>query len=392
MITISERVKYIEPSRSIGLATKVQELKNRGLPILSLIVGEPDMPPPREVMEEMLEAQLRGEWGYGPVSGTPRLRELIAKDAEKTYGMKFGRENVLVSNGSKQILYNLFQTILNPGDEVIIPIPYWVTFPESVKLAGGKPVLAPSLPNHHLDLSVIRRLIGPKTRAIILNSPNNPSGAVYGKDDLVQILNWAKENNFLIISDEAYAALVYEGTFTSPMHLHQTLGTKILDNVAVVQTFSKAYAMTGHRVGHIIGHPELIKAIDALQGHVCGNVCTPAQAAAAMALTMNQEYFVSMKKTFAMRRELAFKAFNPIFPMSKPEGAFYLFPNCQHYYNDHIRNSNELANYILEQAHVALLPGQAFGLENHLRISFAAKDQDIIEAATRISKVLKGNP
>ncbi len=390
MLKISNRVDAILASKSVSMVARVAELQKNGIPIISLSVGEPDMPPPQEVMEEMYLAQKRGNCGYGPVSGHPVLRKKLAEQMGEAVKLPIRMENIFVSNGSKQILYNLFQTILNPSDEVIVPSPYWVTFPEQIKLAGGKPIFVPCLPNHQLDLSAIRRAIGPATRAIILNSPNNPTGAIYSNEDVLQILNWAQEFNFSVISDEAYAFLTYDKkAFTSPLTLLKNSCTEdLLSRVLTVQTFSKSYAMTGYRIGFLVGAAELVKNLDKFQGHVCGNVCTPAQAAAILALTMPQDYFLQMKATFERRRNLAHKLFSQLFDIAPPPGAFYLFPRCDQYYTDTIKNSEDLANYILEHAQVAILPGSAFGAENYLRFSFATSEQEIEEAFYRIKRVL----
>ncbi|MBI2522246.1 MAG: pyridoxal phosphate-dependent aminotransferase [Bdellovibrio sp.] len=390
MLKISHRVEAIMPSKSVSMVARVIELQKKGFPIISLCVGEPDMPPPEEVMEEMYLAQKRTSCGYGPVSGHPVLREKLAEQLGKAVKRPIRAENIFISNGSKQILYNLFQTIINPGDEVIVPSPYWVTFPESIKLAGGKAVFVPCLSTHQLDLSAIRRAIGPSTRAIILNSPNNPTGAIYNTDDIFQILQWAEQFNFAVISDEAYAFLTYDQkTFTPPLTLLKNYDTEdLLNRVLTVQTFSKSYAMTGYRVGFLVASTELVKNMDKFQGHVCGNVCTPAQAAAILALTMPQDYFLQMKKTFEKRRNLAYKLFSKIFDLTPPQGAFYLFPRCDQYYTENIKTSEEFTNFILEKAQVAILPGSAFGAEHYIRISFATSEKEIEEAFHRIQKAL----
>ena len=243
-------------------------------------------------------------------------------------------------------------------------------------------------------MSAIRRAIGPATRAIILNSPNNPTGAIYNSDDIFQILQWAEQFNFVVISDEAYAFLTYDQkTFTSPLTLLKNYDTEdLLNRVLTVQTFSKSYAMTGYRVGFLVASSVLIKNMDKFQGHVCGNVCTPAQAAAILALTMPQDYFLQMKKTFEKRRNLAFKLFSKIFDLTPPQGAFYLFPRCDKYYTENIKTSEDLTNFILEKAQVAILPGSAFGAEHYLRISFATSEQEIEEAFHRIQKALGERP
>lgn len=384
-ISISKRVMAIEESKSIGLAQLVANKKAAGLKIIALNVGEPDFPTPDAVIKATQQALIDGHTRYDLVAGIVKLREKIANRFNEKQGTSIGIENVLIANGSKQILYNIFQTIINPDDEVIIPTPYWVSFPESIKLAGGIPVICKSSPNHQLDIAAIKKAYTTKTKAIIFNAPNNPAGVIYSKKSLVELADFAVEKKIYIIADEAYEALVFDkAELINP----SSFSKEALEKTITVQSFSKSHSMTGFRVGYMVANKELIKNITKLQGHLSGNNCTFAQYGALAALEMPKAFEKDMASIMQQRRDLAYKLCLEIFDCVKPVGAFYVFPNCEKYFNDKITNDIELAEYILEEALVAVLPGSAFGASGFLRISFSSCEKEITEGFKRIKSLL----
>ncbi|MFT6069870.1 MAG: aspartate aminotransferase [Bacteriovoracaceae bacterium] len=381
----SHRIKSVEGSKSVGLASLVAKLKNEGHDIIGLHVGEPDFPPPNEVIEATQKALTDLQVRYSLVPGIPELREAIAHRFSSRSKRVVSLDNILISNGSKQILYNLFQCLINDGDEVIIPAPYWVTFPESVKLAGGNPIIVNSRDDLGLDLEAIEKAITPKTKMILFNTPNNPTSAVYGKEDLIKLGALATKHDLIIIADEAYESLVFEpNTHTSIAALSDDL----FERTITVQTLSKSHCLTGFRIGYMIAPTKYVEEVSKLQSHLNGNVCTFAQHGALKALTMDQTYFEEMIKTMSKRKDLAFKLTKEIFSCHEPQGAFYVFPSLDGY-EGRFKSSAEAAEFILREAKVAVLPGSAFGLEGYLRLSFASHEDKIIEAFKRIKEALK---
>jgi len=327
----------------------------------------------------MLENHTR----YSLVEGIPELRERIATRFQKQTGRKIDPSQVLVSNGSKQTLYNLFQTLLNPGDEVIIPRPYWVSFPEAVKLAGGIPVFIDA-PDLQLPVDGIKAAVTKKTKLIIVNSPNNPSGVVYKKEDMIAIANLAVEKNIHIVSDEAYDALVYDD---QEKFSFASLSDEVFNHVIFVQSFSKTFMMTGFRIGYSIASTEITKNLNKLQSHLTGNNCTFAQWGAVAAIDHEEEIVPPMVALMKKRRDLCLELSKGLFEVETPGGAFYLFPKVTQYF-DRFKDSAEMATYILEKTGVAGLGGSAFGMEGHLRFAFTASESDLREAFRRMREVL----
>jgi len=381
----SHRIQAVEGSKSVGLASLVGKLKSEGHDIIGLHVGEPDFPPPQEVIEATQKALSDLQVRYSLVPGIPELREAIADRFSNRSGKKVDFENILVSNGSKQILYNIFQCFIHEGDEVIIPAPYWVTFPESIKLAGGTPVIVKSREDLGLDLEAIEEAITPKTKMILFNTPNNPSSAVYAKEDLLKVGELAKKHDLLVVSDEAYESLVFEPNVHTSI---ASLSDDLFQRTITVQTLSKSHCLTGYRVGYMIAPTKFIEPVNKLQSHLNGNVCTFAQYGALKALTMDQTYFEDMVATMVKRKDLAYGLTKEIFKCHEPQGAFYLFPSLDGY-EDRFKTCNEAAEFILKEAKVALLPGSAFGIDGYLRISFASHEDVLTEALGRIKEALK---
>lgn len=382
---IAERINNIEESKSVGLASVVAKLRAEGREIISLNVGEPDFATPKTIIESTQKALSENKTRYSLVEGIKELRISIANKVKKDNAIDIDFENVILGNGSKHILYNIFQTIIDPGDEVIIPSPYWVTFPESVKLASGVPVMVPTK-ELQLDLEAIEKAITGKTKAIIINTPNNPSGAVYPKEDLEAVVALAKKHDFYIISDEAYEMLTFGGV---PHVSIASLSNEAFERTLTVHSFSKSYCMTGFRIGYLVAPKEIIAGMNKLQSHLSGNNCTFAQYGALAALEIPEQEIRDMIVDLESRRDLAFKLCKELFPKTiKPEGAFYLYPEVSDLYDNRFKNDEELARFILMEANVAILPGSFFGTPDYLRFSFAASEENITKAFAQIKEVL----
>lgn len=380
---LSERVTNVEGSKSVGLASILMKLKKEGRDIISLNVGEPDLPTPDVVKEATYKAMRDNHTRYSLVEGIPELRERLAARYERDTARAISPSNILVSNGSKQVLYNIFQAMLNPGDEVIIPRPYWVSFPEAVKLAGGVPVFIDA-PDLQLPLEGIKAAITPKTKLIIVNSPNNPSGIVYKKADMQSLARLAVEKNLYIVSDEAYEALIYD---EAEKFSFGEMDDDVFKRVLHVQSFSKTFMMTGFRIGHVIAAPEIIAGLNKLQSHLTGNNCTFAQWGAVAALDHEAQIVPPMVKLMRQRRDMCLELSKGLFETQVPGGAFYLFPKVTQYLN-RFKDSAEMAAFILEKTGVAGLGGSAFGMEGHLRFAFTASESDLKEAFRRMREVL----
>ncbi len=383
---LADRILAIEGSKSVGLSAIVEKLKSEGQDIIALNVGEPDFQTPKEIINATKQALLENKTRYSLVQGLVELRKALAKKLILESNLNVSENNILLGNGSKHILYNIFQSLLNPGDEVIIPLPFWVTFPESIKLAGGTPVSVESKDNFQLDFKKIESSINDKTKAILVNSPNNPTGVVYPKEDLLKLVELATKYDLTIIADDAYELLTYDAIKYIPI---ASLSEEAFNRTITVQSFSKSYCMTGFRIGYLVAPESFVNGVNKLQGHLTGNNCTFAQYGAIAALEMDKSILHNMVRALEKRRDLAFELFSKLFDCQKPQGAFYLFPSIKPYIDSgRFKDSEDLARYILKKAHVAVLPGSAFGMENYIRISFAPDDDKIIEAYERIRKVL----
>lgn len=384
-MTLSDRILQIAESNTTRLMGIVNQLKAEGKQIISFNAGEPDFDAPEPITAATIKAIQDGHTKYGAVPGEPWLRAAIAEKANRENGIPAKAENVLVANGSKQVLYNIFQAICNPGDEVIVLRPYWVTFPEGIRLAGGVPVFVDTI-DHQPDVAAIQAAVTPRTKAILINSPNNPTGAVYSREALYEIGKLAVERHLYVISDEAYEGLVFDG------EKHYSMAA--LDNsfepwVLTTQTFSKSYCMTGFRVGYLIAPKDVLKAVNNLHSHLTGNVCTFAQYGALAALQMDPAIMQDMQATFQRRLDLAYPLCAELFETVKPKGAFYLFPNVEKYLGERFADDEALTEYLLSEAQVAVVPGSSFGAPGHLRISFSTGEEAIKEGFARIKAALQ---
>lgn len=388
---LSERVLQLKPSATLSISAKAQELKSQGKDILSLSVGEPDFPTPEYICIAAKNAVDAGFTRYTPVPGLPGVRKAASDYFNKRYGAASGPENIIVGNGGKQCLYNLCQALLNPGDHVLIPAPYWVSYPPMVELAGGKPVViaASAEKNFKVTVSDLEKSLTPKTRILMLNSPSNPTGVCYSKEELDAIAQWAVDKNVIVLSDEIYDRLIYGG---KPSLSLCSWWNKHPDNFIIVNGVAKSYSMTGWRVGYALADMDLIKAMTRLQGQSTSNVCSVAQKAAQAALSQRTGAVEEMRKAFERRRDIAMEIVSawPDVLCPKPEGAFYIFPDVHAHYNDKFPDSTTLCAYLLDEAGVALVPGVAFGDDRCIRISYAVSDDVLVKALKKVEKVLIG--
>lgn len=382
---LSERTLNIAESSTTKLMGEVQQRKAAGEKIISFNAGEPDFDPPEVILKATEEALLNGKTKYGAVPGELALRKAIAHKLTTQNKVEVSAENILIGNGSKQILYMIFQGICNPGDEVIVLKPYWVTFPEGIKLAGGVPVFVDTV-EHQPDLEAIEAAITPRTKAILINSPNNPTGAVYPEATLRALGEMAVKHEVYLISDEAYEGLIFHGAEHVSV---ASLSPEIARWTITTQTFSKSYCMTGFRVGYMAADVSVIKALSKMNSHLTGNVCTFAQYGAVGALEADPQIFSDMQKTFEQRLDLAYPLCQEIFECVKPAGAFYLFPDVSAYLGDRFADDQALAAHLLSEAKVAVVPGSAFGAPGHLRVSFSTGEADIKQGFAQIKAALQ---
>lgn len=387
--SFSSIIESIPPSETLALNAKAQELKNKGHDVLNFTVGEPDAPTFEPIKLAGINAIRNNITKYTPAAGMPKLRLAIASHYINHYGVpSLSAENVMVSNGGKQVLSMLFAILLNPGDEVIVPSPYWTTYPEQIKLALGKPVYAKTDKRFIINSEEIEKNITPKTKAIIINSPNNPTGAIVQEEELLKIISSARKHGILIISDEVYNELFF--TKTRPPSL-ASLSENPFDNIIVASSFSKTYAMTGWRIGYAVAHPDIITKLTALQSHFSSAPCSISQEAAISALEEETETHVEkLRQSLRRRRDLIVEQFAGVkgIALVPPMGAFYAFPEIS---AELMKKTNgRFCELLLEKERVAVVPGKVFGAfyENYFRLSFAVEEKNIIEGARRIKKIL----
>jgi aspartate aminotransferase len=374
---LSDRINQIEASGTVHFTQLIQQLRGQGRDIIDLAVGEPPYDTPGTVIEATQQALDAGKTKYSPAAGLPELKSRLARQFD---GYDAG--NIIISNGSKQCLYAMFQVICNPLDEVIIPRPYWVSFPQQVKLAGGRPVFVDT-DIHQLDCEKIERAVTPKTRAVLINSPNNPTGAVYPAADLAGIAKIALERNLYLISDEAYRLFVYDGLKAASPFSFEDIRHRLI----VTRSFSKNYGMTGFRIGYIAAPQEFIRAVADLQSHMTGNVCTFAQHGALAALGMDDGELEEWRADMEAKRDYAYQRAAELFDCVKPRGAFYLFPDIRQHLKDGM-SSVEFAGRLLENYGVAVVPGEVFGMGGHIRISYAVSEDRLVSGFEKIAEAL----
>lgn len=392
---ISKRISAIAESATLKVDSKAKALIANGRPVISYAAGEPDFPTPAHIVEAAaIAVRDPKNHRYTPAAGLPEMKEVIVQKTLEDSGTKITPSQVIVTNGGKQAVYQAFQVILDDGDEVLVPAPYWTTYPEAIKLAGGKQVdvFAGSDQGYKVTVEQLEAAYTPKTKALLICSPSNPTGAVFSKQELTDIGNWvATKPNLWVISDEIYQNVVYDGVRAYSI---TELVPEIQDRTIMVNGVAKSYAMTGWRLGWMIAPDDAAKAAGNLQSHLTSNVSNISQRAAITAITGDQEPIQKMLAAFDRRRKLAVAELNKIPGMTtpNPEGAFYVYPDVsgllgKTWAGKQITSSLELADMILEQAEVALVPGEAFGPSGYLRMSYALSDDQLLEGIQRMQKL-----
>jgi aspartate aminotransferase len=392
---ISDRISGIAESLTLSLDAKAKALRADGRPVIIYGAGEPDFPTPEYIVQAAIAACTEPSYHhYTPNGGLPELRAAIAAKTRRDSGYDIRASQVMVTNGGKQAIYEAFATILSPGDEVIVPAPYWTTYPESIKLAGGVPVyvVADEQTGYRVSVEQLEAARTERTKAVLFVSPSNPTGAVYPREQVEAVGRWALEHGLWAVTDEIYEHLTFDG---HQFHSMPVLVPELADRCLVVNGVAKTYAMTGWRVGWLIGPEDVIKAAINLQSHATSNVCNVAQAAALAAVSGDLSAVAQMREIFDRRRRTIVSMLNEIdgvvCPM--PEGAFYVYPSVKGILGKVIRgrrpaNTLDLADLILAESDVTVIPGEAFGTPGYLRMSYALGDDDLAEGVSRMKKLL----
>jgi aspartate aminotransferase len=393
-MTISQRAKNLVPSATLAIGAKARQMQADGIDVIGFAQGEPDFDTPGHIKEAAIQAVRDGFTKYTATGGINELKDAVAVKLKRDNGLTYTRNQVLVSCGGKHSLYNVFQALLDPGDEVIIPAPYWVSFPEQVKLCGATPVIVQTKESQgfRLNREILEGAVTPRTKIVVLNSPCNPTGAALSRTELEGVAALAAQRGLHIVSDETYEALVYDGF----QHVSiASLSAAAYAHTIVVNSLSKAYAMTGWRLGYAAGPAEIIKAMDGLQGQMTSNPTAFAQRGAVTALVGTQEPTHRMREEFAKRRRYIVERLNamPGIRCHSPEGAFYVFPNVARLYEKRyqekpITNSTEFSAFLLDSARIAVVPGVEFGNDHHIRISYATSMANIEKGMDRMAEAI----
>ncbi len=392
---VSARIGGIAESATLAVDAKAKALKAAGRPVIGFGAGEPDFATPDYIVEAAAQAcRDPRNHRYTPAGGLPELKQAIVDKTRRDSGYEVEAANVLVTNGGKQAIYEAFATMLDPGDEVIVPAPYWTTYPESIRLAGGVPVavLADETQDYKVTPAQLEAARTDRTKVLLFNSPSNPTGAVYDRAEVEAIGRWAHENGLWVMTDEIYEHLVYDGLETASLPV---VVPELRDTCVVVNGVAKTYAMTGWRIGWVIGPADVVKAATNLQSHATSNVSNVAQRAAVAALTGDLSAVEEMKRAFDRRRGTIVSMLNDIDGVvcPEPKGAFYAYPSVKGLLGRDIdgttpTSSTELAELLLEKAEVAAVPGEAFGSPGYLRFSYALGDDDLVEGIGRLQRLL----
>lgn len=394
-LLLSRRINNIQISPTMAVMNKAKNMQAQGLSIISFGAGEPDFDTPQNIKDAAIKAIQNGETKYTPVSGTLALKKAIQTKLKRDQNLDYATNQISTACGGKHSLYNIFQVLINKDDEVIIPAPYWVSYPDQVILAEGKPVIVNTLEKHQFCLQPeeLKKAITPKTKILVLTSPNNPTGSAYTQEQISALTTICLEHNIFIVSDEIYEKIIYDGfKVISPAQISE----EVKNITCIVNGVSKAYAMTGWRMGFSAGPEWLISALDKLQGQSTSNICSITQAACVEAYAGPQDALLPMIHAFSKRRDTLVKALNDIEGVSclKPQGAFYVFPNIKKLLGRRtpqgkvIESCVDLSDYILETAHVAVVAGYGFGAPGYIRMSYATSDQLIAEGIKRMTEAL----
>jgi aspartate aminotransferase len=390
---VSERVRALKPSETLALGARARELRARGERVVSFAAGEPDFDTPEHVRTAAIEAIQSGHTRYTEVGGTAALRQAIAAKLGAENGPTYEPRQIVVSNGAKHSIWNALFTLLEPGDEVLCPVPYWVSFPEIVRLVGGVPVPVPPAPGTvKVSPAELERAITPRTRLLILNSPNNPSGAVYRRGEIEALAEIVVRHDLQVLSDEIYETLVYGDVSHVSI---ASLGAELQERTVLVNGVSKTWAMTGWRLGYAAAPRDVAEAMERLQGQTTSNASSVSQQAALRALTGDPHPALEMRDRFAARRDLIVDRVARLsgVRLVPPDGAFYVFPD----FSERIRgarngvaDSASLCDYLIDEAKIVCVPGSAFGMEGHLRLSYAISERDITDGMDRLEEALDG--
>jgi aspartate aminotransferase len=393
-VTVTQRASSLVPSATLAISAKARAMRADGMDVISFAAGEPDFDTPAHIKEAGIRAIREGFTKYTTNSGIDELKDAVVLKLKRDNGLTYGRNQVLISCGGKHSLYNVFQALVEQGDEVIVPAPYWVSFPEQVKLCQATPVVAHTAERDGFRVSrrVVEPLVTERTKLLVVNTPSNPTGAALTREELAGLADLAALRNFWLLADETYEALVYDGF----QHVSvASLGEEAYRRTILVNSLSKAYAMTGWRIGYAAGPPEIIKAMDGLQSQMTSNPTSIAQRAAVAALAGDQEPTRQMREEFARRRRVILDRLTamPGVRCGSPEGAFYVFPNVAALYGQRangspITNSTEFAAYLLETAQIAVVPGVEFGSDAHIRLSYATSLANIERGMERMAEAL----
>ena len=392
MVKLANRLNKIKPSKTMAVMALAKDLKAQGVDIVDLGAGEPDFPTPEYIRDLATEAMAEGYTKYTKVDGIPELKEAIAIKLKRDNNLSYSAEQIIVTSGAKQAIYNALMAVVNEGNEVIIPSPYWVSFPEMVKMADGEPVFAELDPNadYRRTLKPFEEYVTNKTVAVILNSPSNPVGSLLNDEFIADVIKIAREKNLLIISDETYERITFENKYKSIAAYEGGF-----DVTLTVNSMSKTYSMTGWRLGFAAGAEELIKAMSKIQSQITSNANSMTQKASVETLKGDQSVAEMMRNKYWERRDVVYEGLSklPGIEVNKPEGSFFIFPDVSAYYGKSvngksINGSVEFAEFLIEHAKVVVIPGEAFGSDNNVRISFAAPKKEIEKGIKRIGEAL----
>ncbi|MBT2656367.1 pyridoxal phosphate-dependent aminotransferase [Bacillus sp. ISL-18] len=388
---LANRVMALTPSTTLAITAKAKELKEKGEDVIGLGAGEPDFNTPQHILDAAVKSMNEGHTKYTPSAGLPALKKAIINKFEADQGLSFKPNEVIVGNGAKHVLYTLFQVILNDGDEVIIPTPYWVSYPEQVKLAGGVPVYVEGLEQNQFKITPqqLKEAITDKTKAVIINSPSNPTGVLYTEQELLELGKICLAKDILIVSDEIYEKLVYSGS--KHVSIAQ-LSSELKEQTIVINGVSKSHSMTGWRIGYAAGNKQIVEAMTNLASHSTSNPTTTAQYAAIAAYNGTQEPVEEMRQAFENRLEIIYDKLVAIpgFTCVKPQGAFYLYPNVKNAAEmTGFSNVDDFVEALLVEAKVAVIPGSGFGTPDNIRLSYATSLELLEKAVERIDQFVK---
>lgn len=384
----------IEVSLTLAMNAKAKTMKAEGIDVISFAAGEPDFNTPQHIKESGKRAIDENLTYYTPASGIPELKRAVAEKLLRENVLEYDPANISINSGAKHSVFNVLSVIVDPGDEVVVPAPYWVSYSEMVRILGGRPVFIPTTEDTGFKITPkdLDRAVSKRTRAILLNSPNNPTGAVYSREELFGLAERLENEDLVIVSDEIYEKIIYDG------NIHVSIASysqKLKEKTVVVNGVSKAFSMTGWRIGYAAGPKQIIEAVNRLQGHTTGNPTSISQYASLEALSGDTGFIVDWVKEFRKRRDYIVKELNGIrgITCSTPQGAFYVFPNISGLLSQtiggrKISDSIDLADYLLGQGRISVVPGKAFGTDSYIRISFATSMENIVEGMKRLKRAL----